>query len=59
MRESQPICDFRRASGLMRLIMLIGVGLALGACTKCDVPDFSHWWGSSAPHACDSGSPHN
>jgi hypothetical protein len=33
--------------------------LALGACTKCDVPDFSHWWGSSAPHACDSGSPPN
>jgi hypothetical protein len=45
-----------RMIGAARLLLLIGVGLALGACSKCDVPDFSHW-GSSAPHACDSGTP--
>jgi hypothetical protein len=36
------------------LLFLIGMGLALGACTKCDVPDFTQW---GSPHACDSGTP--
>lgn len=38
----------------MRLLFLLGAGLALGACSKCDVPDFTHW---GSPHACDSGTP--
>lgn len=33
-----------------RLVALLAVALALGACSKCDVPDFTHW-GSS--HACE------
>lgn len=46
----------RRRSGAVRLVVLLGFGLALGACSKCDVPDFTHW-GSSAPHTCDSDAP--
>jgi len=47
-----------RMSVAARLLLLLAVGLALGACSKCDVPDFTHW-GSSAPHACSSGAPAN
>jgi len=47
---------FGRRPVLVRLVMLLGLALALGACSKCDVPDFTHW-GSSAPHACDSDAP--
>jgi hypothetical protein len=39
-----------RLTAAARFVLLIGVGLALGACSKCDVPDFTHW---GAPHACD------
>jgi hypothetical protein len=35
---------------LVRLVALLAVALALGACSKCDVPDFTHWGPS---HACD------
>jgi len=45
-----------RMSAAARLLLLLAVGLMLGACTKCDVPDFTHW-GASAPHACGSGEP--
>ena len=41
-----------RFSVFVRLFILLGFALALGACTKCDVPDFTHW-GSPPPHACD------
>jgi len=41
-----------------RLLLLLAVGLALGACSKCDVPDFTHW-GSSAPHSCGDNAPTN
>jgi hypothetical protein len=34
----------------VRLVALLAVALALGACSKCDVPDFTHWGPS---HACD------
>jgi hypothetical protein len=44
----------RRMTAAARLVLLIGLGLALGACSKCDVPDFTHW---GSPHACDSGGP--
>jgi hypothetical protein len=36
---------------LARLVALLAVALALGACSKCDVPDFTHW--DSPSHACD------
>jgi len=42
------------ARKMTALVFLIGVGLALGACSKCDVPDFTHW---GPPHACDSTAP--
>jgi len=44
-------------SGVVRLLLLLGFALALGACSKCDVPDFTHWGSSAAPHACDSDTP--
>jgi hypothetical protein len=44
----------RRMTAAAPLVLLIGLGLALGACSKCDVPDFTHW---GSPHACDSGGP--
>jgi hypothetical protein len=38
---------------LFRLtVLVVGLGLALGACSKCDVPDFTHW-GSQHPRSCD------
>jgi hypothetical protein len=47
---------FGRMCRVVLLLIVVGAGLALGACSKCDVPDFTHW-GSSAPHACDSEPP--
>ncbi|MGB6538329.1 MAG: hypothetical protein WBF58_20465 [Xanthobacteraceae bacterium] len=46
-----------RASVALGLVILLGFALALGACSKCDVPDFTHWGSPPAPHACDSGAP--
>lgn len=39
---------------IVRLVALAGAALALGACSKCDFPDFTHW-GSQPPHACQDG----
>ncbi len=47
-----------RMSAAARLFLVLAVGLALGACSKCDVPDFTHW-GSSAPHSCGGNAPSN
>jgi hypothetical protein len=41
------------ASRLLRLLILLGFACALGACTKCDVPDFTRWHSPPPPHACD------
>jgi hypothetical protein len=41
----------------VRVLILFGFALALGACSKCDVPDFTHLGSPTAPHACDSGAP--
>jgi hypothetical protein len=38
--------------GGVRLLLLLGCALALGACSKCDIPDLGHWGG---PHACHDG----
>jgi hypothetical protein len=40
---------------VMPLLIALGFGLALGACSKCDVPN---WFPNpSAPHACHDGPP--
>jgi len=49
MRSLAPDAPMRRCV-LARLVALLAVALALGACSKCDVPDFTHWGPS---HACD------
>jgi hypothetical protein len=43
----------------LRLLIITGLGLALGACSKCAVPDFSHWWGNpaGAPASCQGDPP--
>jgi hypothetical protein len=38
---------------MLRLIVALGLGLALGACSKCDVPNLLP--NPSAPHACHDG----
>jgi len=42
-----------RSRDFSRLFILLGFGLALSACTKCDVPDFTHWGSPPPPHACN------
>jgi hypothetical protein len=37
----------------LRFFVLLGFGVMLGACTKCDVPD----WFNTAPHVCHSAAP--
>jgi hypothetical protein len=49
MRNLAPNAPMRRRVPA-RLIALLAVALALGACSKCDVPDFTHWGPS---HACN------
>jgi hypothetical protein len=39
----------------LRLILLLGVGLMLGACSKCDVPTWQHSSAGAAPAACHDG----
>jgi len=54
MREAMPNSGARflvliaRTGRTARLLMLLGVSAALGACSKCDVPDLGHW-GSPPP----------
>jgi hypothetical protein len=43
---------------MLRLLALLGFGLMLGACTKCDVPTWQHSSAGDAPVAChDSPAP--
>jgi hypothetical protein len=43
---------------MLRLVALLGFGLMLGACTKCDVPTWQHSSSGDAPVAChDSPAP--
>jgi hypothetical protein len=47
-----------RGGVMLRLIALLGLGLMLGACTKCDVPTWQHSSAGDAPVAChDSPAP--
>jgi hypothetical protein len=43
------------ATGL-RLLLLLGFALALGACSRCDFPDLGRW-GPLSPHVCHDGPP--
>jgi hypothetical protein len=38
----------------LRLLALLGFGLMLGACSKCDVPNWQHSSAGAAPAACHS-----
>jgi hypothetical protein len=38
---------------VMPLLIALGFGLALGACSKCDVPTWMP--NPAAPHACHNG----
>jgi hypothetical protein len=40
---------------MLRLLIALGFALALGACSKCDVPNWLP--NPSAPHACHDGPP--
>jgi len=40
------------ADRVLRLVIMVAAGLALGACSKCDVPDLSNW-----PHGNTGGAP--
>jgi hypothetical protein len=52
MRNLAPNAPMRTCI-LARLVALLAVALALGACSKCDVPDFTHWGSATPSHACD------
>jgi hypothetical protein len=42
-----------RVQRMMRLLVVLGFGFALGACSKCDVPTWMP--NPSAPHTCHDG----
>jgi hypothetical protein len=41
------------AEHTLRLVIALGLGLALGACSKCDVPTWMP--NAPAPHSCHDG----
>jgi hypothetical protein len=48
----------RHSGAMLRLFALLGFALMLGACTKCDVPNWQHSSSGDAPVAChDSPAP--
>jgi len=49
MRNLAPNAPMPRCV-LARLFALLAVALSLAACSKCDIPDFTHWGPS---HACN------
>jgi hypothetical protein len=53
--ESMPGCESRRARGIAVLGLVFSLGLALGACSKCDVPAWLP--NPAAPHTCHAGPP--
>jgi hypothetical protein len=60
---SRQQCELDRASvqsigrlaaqRMTRLLIALGLGLALGACSKCDVPTWMP--NAPAPHSCHDG----
>ena len=46
----------RMAGGrIVAILVLVGSGLVLGACSKCDVPDWFHT--NRAPRVCHGDTP--
>jgi hypothetical protein len=51
-------CIARFAGGrLLRLVVVIGVGMALGACSKCDVPTWQPNRAPGSPLSCHGDAP--
>ena len=47
-----PRSPRRARRRVLPLIALLGIGLALGACTKCDVPAWPHSGSAAFPLFC-------
>jgi hypothetical protein len=45
------------ARTLAMLLAIAGLGLALGGCSKCDVPDWFHKGSPQAPRSCNDAPP--
>jgi len=57
-REGSGIAPARAAGAwLTRLAAVLGIGLLLGACSKCDVPTWQRSSLDGAPAACHDGPP--
>jgi len=41
----------------LRLAILLGFALCVGACSKCDVPDWFHRGSPPPPHSCHDDAP--
>ena len=55
-RIAQHVADMATVR-MLRLIVFLGFGLMLGACTKCDVPGWQRSESGAAPLACHSDAP--
>jgi hypothetical protein len=42
---------------VVRPLIILCFAIALGACSKCDVPDLGHWGSPPPSHACHDGPP--
>jgi hypothetical protein len=58
MSQSAPKIVLRAGDRFLRplavLGLVLGCGLALGACSKCDVPTWQPGQSGQAPHSCHS-----
>ena len=58
MSWAAPLGPGHRGGTVLRLLALLGFALMLGACTKCDVPNWQRSSSGGAPVAChDSPAP--
>jgi hypothetical protein len=58
MSRTAPLAFGHSGTAMLRLLAVLGFALALGACTKCDIPTWQHSSTGNAPVAChDSPGP--